>query len=498
MGKTDNFRVVVTGTVSHAEKKPASLLGKDYSILPATMMVEGAYYPYVDNLETPKSLHFSSRDLKESVSTWNGRPVAVNHPSGQQTCNSPEVFDKQWVGYIFNTRFEPVSKSLKADLWIEDERGKIVSDLVTAGKQLEVSIGAFGDLRATKGSEPYDYTMTNIVGDHLAILPDTKGACSWEDGCGVRAQVFCRRVADSVRSSARTPIYDGVESITWGSVTKSLEAYVKAYNHAKGIDQPVEVPNAKELSKDVKAWVASKTLLGDKTSDNSTDLMFFPVVNPKTNKLNEGALRAVMSGQGASADIPEGARASAQSKARSLLESKFKKKVNMRGEDVTECEKKEVQKETIQAAEGVREDQTNQLNEKTKVEGDFDVKDWLNKAPSYFRRNLVSAMKDQEKRRTDCIEKIVACKSVAFCRNELSAIEDTSVLEGICTLVEAVSTQQNTNVVAMQGVNNYQLKGAAKTSVSAQNRTYAAFKDVDYVEMQKERLERERVRRYGR
>lgn len=497
MSETDNFRVVVTGTVSHANKKPASLLGKDYSILPCTMMVEGAYYPYVENLETPKSLHFSSYDLRNSVSTWNGRPVAINHPKGAQTCNSPEVFDKQWVGYIFNSRFDHTSKSLKSDLWIEDERGKIVSDLVVAGKQLEVSIGAFGDLKPSKRTDPYDYTMTNIVGDHLAILPDTKGACSWEDGCGVRAQVFCRRATESIRSTARTPSYDGVETLSWSGVNNGLKEYVGAYYRAKGMEQPeaMSETDVKDLPSAVKAWVSSKTLLGDKNADNSHDLMMFPVVNPKTNKLNEGALRAVMSGRGAQADITEGARASARDKAEILLESKFEKKVNMRGEDVTEClEKKEIQEKNQLECEGTRT--ASQAKGAVKPEGNFNTEQWLSQAPSDFRRYLVSAMKNQDRMRTGYINKIVSCKAVTFCEQALGAIEDISVLEGICGLVDAVNDKGN--VVDMQSSKNYQLRAAVNNSDNAEQKGYAEFTDINYVEMQKERLENERIRRYGR
>jgi hypothetical protein len=62
--------------------------------------------------------------------------------------------------------------------------------------------------------------------------------------------------------------------------------------------------------------------LGDPDADNFRELSFFPVVSAE-GALHERALRAVISGRGAQADIPEAAKDSAQSKARSLLEREF-------------------------------------------------------------------------------------------------------------------------------------------------------------------------------
>jgi len=74
----------------------------------------------------------------------------------------------------------------------------------------------------------------------------------------------------------------------------------------------------------MKSWIASKSLLGEGGADTWDNLLFFPVVNPGTNKLNAGALRAVLGGRAAQAKIPDSAKESAQKKARALLEKEFK------------------------------------------------------------------------------------------------------------------------------------------------------------------------------
>jgi hypothetical protein len=55
---------------------------------------------------------------------------------------------------------------------------------------LEVSTGLFSDQDSVPGEwngEAYDAILRNYRPDHLALLPGGTGACSWEDGCGVRA-----------------------------------------------------------------------------------------------------------------------------------------------------------------------------------------------------------------------------------------------------------------------------------------------------------------------
>jgi hypothetical protein len=198
-------KVAITGRIQtdgNAVYSTKTLLGKQHTVLPATMMVEGSYYPFVETVETPASLHFSGYDLKQSVNTWNGRPVAVNHPDAQSTCNSPDTFNKQWIGYVFNARYDEDGKSLKADLWIDNDRGKAITNRVECGQQIDVSIGAFGDLTPPAKQvhtevADYDFKMTNIVGDHLAVLPDGVGACSWKDGCGIRAAVYAKGTSNS-------------------------------------------------------------------------------------------------------------------------------------------------------------------------------------------------------------------------------------------------------------------------------------------------------------
>lgn len=189
-------RILVTGSFSTkssgiSDPEIRKLHNELHTVLPCTMMVEGNYVPNVTGSTRPTKLHFSARHLRNSVPTWNGRVVSINHPDQSDTCNTPEVFNKQGIGVLYNTRYEEDKKALKADLWINNERGKAITNRVKMGECIDVSIGALGELVPPDKSDlGYDYVFSNIVGDHLAVLPDGTGACSWRDGAGIRASVF--------------------------------------------------------------------------------------------------------------------------------------------------------------------------------------------------------------------------------------------------------------------------------------------------------------------
>ena len=84
--------------------------------------------------------------------------------------------------------------ALRAEAWLEEERLKELSpeayESIEAGEPIEVSIGVFSDDEEVSGEwngETYNAISRRHVTDHLALLPGGVGACSWSDGCGIRA-----------------------------------------------------------------------------------------------------------------------------------------------------------------------------------------------------------------------------------------------------------------------------------------------------------------------
>lgn len=122
--------------------------------------------------------------------SWNGSPVTFGHPEDEAgnelSANTPDVLDQWAVGTIFNSGY--TGGKLKAEAWInvqqaEANRPGSVEALEAGELQVDVSTGYFAAHEQGDGV----IIHRDIKPDHLAILFDVPGACSFADGCGVRA-----------------------------------------------------------------------------------------------------------------------------------------------------------------------------------------------------------------------------------------------------------------------------------------------------------------------
>ena len=126
--------------------------------------------------------------------SWNGVPVTVGHPlEGNEftTANHPDTLSGYSIGRIFNAEMH--GDLLRAEAWIDIQRAeKVMPGLVRAlesGARMDVSTGYFSrqdEVSGTFHGRAYTKIHRDIKPDHLALLPNEQGACSWEDGCGVR------------------------------------------------------------------------------------------------------------------------------------------------------------------------------------------------------------------------------------------------------------------------------------------------------------------------
>lgn len=126
---------------------------------------------------------------------WNGIPVVINHPLADgipTSANSPEQLDAHSVGRMFKTEAEDTR--LKAEVWLDiaelDEKAPGLKEKIIAGENIEVSCSIYCDLEEWPGEfdgEAYTSSIYSLIPDHQALLPDSIGACSFEDGCGIRA-----------------------------------------------------------------------------------------------------------------------------------------------------------------------------------------------------------------------------------------------------------------------------------------------------------------------
>lgn len=184
--------------------------GKDYLVAPVILAKEcvmnGLLYP--------------GEQLAKSCAAWNGRISVVFHPTdenGTPICaNQKEVIEKQTVGLLLNTVYDSETTKLKSELWLE--KGKVakvsprLQELIDNGSNVEVSTGLFLDVNEQEGEfngKKYHGIAVNYRPDHLALLPDGKGACSWDDGAG-----FPRTNAKSVHEIVQDALSERSACVT--------------------------------------------------------------------------------------------------------------------------------------------------------------------------------------------------------------------------------------------------------------------------------------------
>jgi len=163
-------------------------MGRSHLVAPVVLMVEG-----VHNGSQGPTLH-PREELAKYPQAWNGRPVPILHPEDDQgpvSANDPTVLENQSVGWLFNVDYR--DGKLKGEIWVDEERARRVAPstlgAIRSGRGIEVSTGAYVDPEPRQGQwngEEYHAIARNIRPDHLALLPGAQGACSWDDGCGVR------------------------------------------------------------------------------------------------------------------------------------------------------------------------------------------------------------------------------------------------------------------------------------------------------------------------
>lgn len=183
--KNQQYKILTTNnyvirTETHQERK--------HLVIPVVMMVEG-----VHNGSAGPLLH-TQDELGKFPAAWNGIPVMIGHPekNGQPiSANSPKVIDQSVIGRVYNSKME--DGKLKGEVWADVEKLKQLSPLAYAyiiqQKPLDVSVGVFSDDEPIAGEwngKNYTAIARNYRPDHLALLPEATGACSWQDGCGIR------------------------------------------------------------------------------------------------------------------------------------------------------------------------------------------------------------------------------------------------------------------------------------------------------------------------
>lgn len=175
-------------TVNAGKARRATLYGRSYLVAPLTMIVPGVLHG------TNGPLLYPEEHVSKDPPAWNHMPIVVGHPvknGANISARDPEVLEKYAVGLVLRSNY---NGRLRAEGWfsVDDTRrvDSRILDSLEAGEKIELSTGLFLDVTPDSGTyngRPYTGTTSNYRPDHLAVLPDSTGACSIADGCGVLA-----------------------------------------------------------------------------------------------------------------------------------------------------------------------------------------------------------------------------------------------------------------------------------------------------------------------
>ena len=126
----------------------------------------------------------TAESIKNSVPNWQNVPVTINHPMIGNTLVSIREKPDAIIGHLENPQFR--NGALMADIVITTQDHNILQQLQNTR---EVSIGVFTEeilASGTYNGKGYSAISQFYKPDHLALLPDGEGACSWERGeCGI-------------------------------------------------------------------------------------------------------------------------------------------------------------------------------------------------------------------------------------------------------------------------------------------------------------------------
>lgn len=200
--------------------------GRRHLVVPVVMMVEG-----VHNGSQGPVFH-SAEELGRWENAWNGIAITIGHPRDEEgqyvSANEPERV-VNFVGRVFHAHMD--DSRLVAEAWLDEAKLQRVSPqalgYIRERRALEVSIGAFTDTDPQEGEwheEHYEGVARNHRPDHLALLPGGRGACSWEDGCGIRAheESVMKNRCDGCRDSEKA-----CGHCEWANANASLKEAMK-------------------------------------------------------------------------------------------------------------------------------------------------------------------------------------------------------------------------------------------------------------------------------
>ena len=212
-------------TIHNADTRRETLSGTEYVVTPITLLKPM-------NLNVPANwgtneAYLPEQEAKESIPSWNGTPLTLNHPSQGGTgasANSPEMHAKTVLGRVFNAEWD--SGAVQAEAWFDEAKIRDMGGMaenalerVLQGDVVEVSTG-YRASRLPSGTydgESRNAVQGNLKPDHVAVLPNKQGKCSVDAGCGVGEPVANSLIFTNVTTNQEFEVGDLVRWQTQAS-----------------------------------------------------------------------------------------------------------------------------------------------------------------------------------------------------------------------------------------------------------------------------------------
>lgn len=168
--------------------------GRSHLVMPVIALKEGVIH----------AMNSSADELvpydEMPADGWDKIPVFINHPlrnNSPVSAKTPGVM-REAVGFVRNAGTHAADKTLRMEACVDEQKApKSFLDRIASNPSMDVSVGVMTATDHTAGEyngKPYASIWRNIKPDHLALLPEITGACSWDMGCGVRAASTKMRV----------------------------------------------------------------------------------------------------------------------------------------------------------------------------------------------------------------------------------------------------------------------------------------------------------------
>jgi hypothetical protein len=213
---------------------------REYMVVPCVALVPGVLNGDLVTLDA----------VAGSYKPWNGRPLVLDHPQvngAAVSANDPVILEDVGIGHVWYTDID--DNKLRVQAWLDTAKAtriggdaRKVVDMIKAGSPVEVSTGYWASMRAHKGvfnNVEYEHITETIIPDHLAILPNALGACSWADGCGI-PRINERKPMDDEKT-VLTTLMNAIKKMITPNMTVSdqfqaLNALIAKEMEAEGFD----------------------------------------------------------------------------------------------------------------------------------------------------------------------------------------------------------------------------------------------------------------------